>query len=123
MKYIKAYEGINDTAINFKPGNIVKIIPDTDYIDEIKNFLNNNIGEIYNIEHNKYGLDYYFYNIRYDNVPNKLHKYTRYMGSIPEGDLKTQGEIFTAVDDNVRLATPEEIKEHKIKIDANKFNL
>ena len=118
MKHLKKFEN-NNTAKNFKPGDMVKITPKDNYLIEIKDFLNNNIGEIYNIEHNKYGEDYYFYNIKYYNVPKTLYYYTRYMGTFPDDGLKTQGEIFTAVDYQIRLATPEEIMDFKIKLFEN----
>lgn len=122
MKYLKKFEN-NNTAKNFKPGDMVKIIPEAEYLIEIKDFLNNNVGVIYNIERNKYGEDYYFYNIKYYNVPKKLHYYTRYMGTFPDGDLKSQGEIFTAFDYQTRLATPEEIMDFNIKLKADIYNL
>lgn len=123
MKYLKKFESINTTAKKFQPGDMVKITASEDYVKNIQDFLNNNVGEIYNIEQNKYGEDYFFYNIRYNNVPKELFYYTRYMGTFPMGDLKSQGEIFTAVDNDIRLATPEEIEHHKIKINADKYNL
>jgi len=132
MKYLKKYEehtikNIDDAK--FKVGDYVKLKPHVGNIENIKIFLNNNIGQIIDIELNKWsklrrGKEYYFYNIKYYNVPDDIVKYTRFMGSFPENGLKQKGEIFTESDESyMRLATPEEIKDLIIKQTSNKYNL
>jgi hypothetical protein len=124
MKHLKTYEYFTNLSdAKFKVGDYVKLTPRENIHNEIKDFLNNNIGQIHNIEFNKFGKKYYFYNVRYDNVPKNIFKYTRYMGSMTDG-LKEQGEIFTADKENlIRLATPEEIEIMKVKKDSEKYNI
>jgi hypothetical protein len=119
MKYIKAYES---KKMKLSPGDIVKIIPPEEYLDIIKNFLNNNVGVIFEeeLEDGDENNDY-FYNVKYDNVPPDLIIYTRYMGESP--GLKEIGEIFTSDDTNTRLATPQEIKDYKANLASKKYNL
>jgi len=131
MKYIKSFEQTNtrdDLTLNV--GDHVKIIkkgiPDVDIYKSIVDFLNDNVGIICSIELNNYDPNiYYFYNVKYDNVPDDLFKFTRYMGSDSQmrDGLKEQGEIFTADENEIRLATPKEIELQKLKKVSNKYNL
>lgn len=126
MKHLKTYEKYikNESDAKFKVGDYVKLTPRPDVYDEIKTFLNNNIGQIYSIEFNKWGNKYYFYNVKYDNVPKDVFKFTRYMGSIPPKGLKEQGEVFTeSKEKRIRLATPEEIENMKMKKNSEKYNI
>ena len=123
MKYLKTFENTDE----FKPGDYVKIIPPENCEESIKYFLRNNIGVIYNKEKDK------FFNVKFENVPEELIKYTRYMGTNPPQGLKQKGEIFTAREKTFNLvlkeisylikATPKEIEEHKLKISAIKYNI
>ena len=115
MKYIKKYEKIKQT---FKVGDWVKITPNPDFLDEIKEYLNDNIGIIYDIEDEDYD-----YNVKYTNVPKHLHWLTRFMGSNPTEGLKSQGEIFVAKERELRLATKDEIETQLAKEAADKYNL
>jgi hypothetical protein len=116
MKYIKKFE--ND--ILYQVGDIVKIIPDDNWLEEIKKFLNNNIGIIYSKELGDYD---YFYNVKYDDVPTDLLLYTRFMGSNPPIGLKHQGEIFTAYIKNLKFPTNIEMEKYNMIQKGKKYNV
>ena len=124
MKYIKTYESAENN-LSLKPGEYVKIIPPGDYDKRIRYFLNNNVGVVYNVELNIYNTNGYFYNVKFNNIPDELCTFTRYMGSNPEKrpGLKEKGEIFVAYDDNIRLATPDEIDKQLMKDNTHKYNI
>lgn len=114
MKYIKKFEKL------YQNGDYVKIIPNENYLDTLKKFLNNNVGIIYDKE---FGDSDYFYNIKYNNVPKELYEYTRFMGTYPPKGLKTQGEIFCAEENKLYFPNKEEIKNYKIQEYAKRYNI
>ena len=117
MKYLKTFENLK-----FKVGDYVKIMPNNNNIrPEIEEFYNNNIGIIYDRE--RVIDNNLFYNIKFENVPECLIQYTRWMGSVPPKGLKKQGEIFIADENELILATPEGIEEYKMRLASKKYNL
>ena len=114
MKYLKTFENTDE----FKPGDYVKIIPPENCEESIKYFLRNNIGVIYNKEKDK------FFNVKFENVPEELIKYTRYMGTNPPEGLKQKAFNLVLKEISYLIkATPKEIEEHKLKISAIKYNI
>jgi hypothetical protein len=117
MKYLKYYETNKE---EFNVGDYVKIIKNNKNIHKIiKDFLNDNVGIISIIEDNNFEENMkYCYNVKYDNVPEELYKFTRYMGanSQEKYGLKNQGEIFIANEKEIEFATPEEIESKKYNI-------
>ena len=85
---------------------------------ELKNFLENNVGEIFWIEKIN-GENKIFYNVEYKYVPKKLYQFFRYMGS----NVDSERKVYPFTFGEIRLATPEEIKLQEVKDDANKYNL
>ena len=109
MKYLKKFE--NKTN-NFKIGQYVvaENLPYT-YIQDLKNFLNNNVGQITMIGDKDYiDNSYSKYYVKYENIPKNL-EYLFY---------KNQKESYTK---NIRLATEEEIENYKLNKITNKFNI
>jgi len=118
MKYLKRFESQNN---KFKIGdNVIINTEDRRTYQEIIDFLDNNVGVVIDFE-----LDdmIYYYDVKYVNVPDNLVMFTRYMGSEPENDLKSEGEVFGGTENELRLATTEEIEMQKIKNASNKYNL
>ena len=115
----KLFENINN---KFKIGDYV-IINTKDRknrYESIVDFLDNNVGIVEDFEYDK---DIYNYDVKYNNVPDDLIMFTRYMGSEPKNGLKSEGEIFCGSEDELILATKEEIEIQKIKNKSNKYNL
>jgi len=108
MKYIKTFESRKKV---FKVGQYVisEYVP---FKPDIKNFLENNIGQIIGISKN-FGYNdkpYTAYNVKYTNIPS---------------DLKWvfKNDIHDFYPENIRLATKEEIKKYKLYNITNKFNI
>ena len=108
MKYIKTFESRKKV---FKVGQYVisEFVP---FKTEIKNFLENNIGQIIGISKN-FGFNdkpYTAYNVKYTNIPL---------------DLKWafKNDIQDFYPENIRLATKEEMIRYKLDEITNKFNI
>lgn len=108
MKYIKHYDSIE---YELKEGDLV-ICNQEKYLDDVKNFINNNIGKI--IHKHKDGQ----YRIAFAPDPNMKNSTKNFFHINPAKLL-----ITTLEKSQVRKATQEEIEEYYIKKDANKYNL
>lgn len=95
MRYIKTYERF----FSFKVGDLLKV--DT-LIGDVKN-------RVYVVE-----------TIAPDSVSSRNQYYLHDMKGVKSND---EFSYFWEDEDNLRLATTEEIEEYKIKMDANKYNL
>jgi len=86
-------------------------LPDKD----CSNFLNNNVGQIsyYEGQDNKN-----WYDVKYDNIPLNLEND---MQSVLHKD--DVFGVYSFVESELRLATPEEIEMQLIKNDTDKYNL
>ena len=120
MKHVKQYKKFKNIEHEFKSGDYVKIIPDPIFAHTLKKFLNDNIGVIFDKE--EYG-NIFFYNVKYENIPEYLKTFTRYMGSNPPVGLSDNDGIFTAYKHQLKMATNEEIEIKLLKNDAKKYNL
>lgn len=115
MKHLKSYK------------NIIEDEPKSDdlvfckcpsYEGEIKEFIENTIGKVIYKNKSKYENSYRVGFIE-ELSPIKINETTKRFFKInPFGVL-----ITTINAENVRKATPEEIKYYKIKLTANKYNL
>jgi len=71
MKHLKTLETIsNDPQI----GDYV-IIKSYSPVDEVNDFINNNIGQIIDISQSKYSFSKYRLSIIYDNIPSEIKQY------------------------------------------------
>jgi hypothetical protein len=113
MKYIKTYEEeslYNQMILKLKIDDYI-IGQDLHLRKDLKEFLENSVGQLYYIERFDKNVLYY---AKYNFVPDELRKYFQIEKNLILY-IFTWGEFWTA--------TPEQIKQQKIKDDANKYNL
>jgi len=107
MKYIKTFERVSR---KFKVGDYV-VAENMPYKPEIRDFLNNNVGEVVRLkDFNNKIMFYTNFFVKYKNVNKEIEIW--FPDNIKEFDR-----------DALRLATKEEIENQKIKNTANKFNI
>lgn len=109
MKYLKQYEELNQ--IDYKVGDFIIANKNFSnrYPEEVINFLSSNVSEIISLT-----------NTMAQSIRSK------YDDEIPDGFGDKTGKFFNSwyfKPTEIRLATPEEIEEHKLKNAANKYNL
>ena len=61
MKHLKTYESINEPQVG---DYVVCEEPDTGYSEKVRNFVNNNVGQLFEIENET------VYKIKYNNSPH-----------------------------------------------------
>ena len=112
MKFLKHYEDLNS---GFNVGVYVRCHELT-YSKDLKNFFENNIGKIESIDYDKHD-NFKYYNVKFENIPIEILDYIK--------KYYTSNFDYTMPfsDADLILATPDEIKEQKIKNLSDKFNI
>lgn len=112
MKYLKKFEKIEQPkeikvfGPKFKVGDYV-VAQNVSYANiDMRKYVENTVTQIYSI------INYDFY-VKYENPPKEFWVFTDENGDL--GDFFSENEL--------RLATPEEIEDYKMKKTANNYNL
>ena len=116
MKYLKSFEQNNS---KFKLGDYI-IAQNLTPFKEITKYLENNVGEISDID---YHLSSPIYFVRYINLPNNLKDEHLFNVYKPVSGVADSDGIFRLFDENLRFATDNEIEDHLIKKNTIKYNL
>ena len=117
MKYIKSFE----SKKVYKIGDYVKIGFVFFVKNNIKDFLSKNIGQIVNIKNiklNNRGTKIYL--VKYTNVPKNIKTAIQFL----DYSIDTPDEfIYGLKQDEIELATKEEIEQYKLEQTTNKYNI
>jgi len=123
MKYIKLYE--ENIIFKYKIGDyVIANLFGTNWEGDDfgeQEFLENNVGQVVYTKNNKYNR-FNWYDVKYKNVPKKLEYNIQ---SILRDNKKGEGlpNIWSYEENEIRLATSEEIKTQKLKNEVYKYNL
>lgn len=125
MKYIKTYEKTifyqRDKDQKFDIGDYVIVeYCSVNFEPKLKKYIQNNPGKIYRIWPNdsSFGNKKCTYEIQYKNAPKKIKEYLSVDERFKHTVLK-----YSFTDNQLRLATAEEIEMIEIKKNAKKYNI
>lgn len=114
MKYIKKFE---NNRFKYKKGDQVMGV-DVPITPGIKEYVENNVGTIIDIDDLEHT---FYYIIKYDYVDKNMR--SRMSSTSNQYRLPEDKAAFPLHEEEIRLATKQEIEIQKFKPQANKYNL